>query len=121
MKMKVNMTGQHLLKDTFSTATGNRCDIYVQVDGPSSDGIAIHDYGEGRGQREIDFVDKSMTFIRAFAEKLGASVRDINNTCAPDELAVEFGVTFNAQVGVIFAKASSESHLKVCLKWNGKT
>jgi hypothetical protein len=36
---------------------------------------------------------------------------------APDEIEVEFGVKLNAEAGAVIAKASSEAHFQIGLKW----
>jgi ABC-type lipopolysaccharide export system ATPase subunit len=35
----------------------------------------------------------------------------------PDEVSIEFGVSFNAQAGAIIAKTGVDSHLNVTLAW----
>jgi hypothetical protein len=35
----------------------------------------------------------------------------------PDEVNIEFGVSFNAQAGAVIAKTGIDSHLKVTLAW----
>jgi len=38
-------------------------------------------------------------------------------TSRPEELTIEFGVSFNAQAGAVIAKTGVDSHLKVSLAW----
>ncbi|MEV7010014.1 CU044_2847 family protein [Streptosporangium sp. NPDC051022] len=40
-----------------------------------------------------------------------------DDTLRPDEVAIEFGLKLNAEVGVVMAKAAAEGHLVVKLRW----
>jgi hypothetical protein len=58
----------------------------------------------------LDFVAE---FARAAAERLHAALAAV----APDEVAIELGVTVGTEAGVILTSASAEGQLKVSLKW----
>ena len=58
----------------------------------------------------VDAVDR----IKPAAEVILNAFREMNT---PDEIALEFGLKFNAKTGVIFASADSEATFKVSLKW----
>ncbi|WP_144440851.1 CU044_2847 family protein [Streptomyces roseifaciens] len=57
--------------------------------------------------------------IRPVAEAFLSGVRDM--TRMPEELTVEFGVKLTAEAGVVIAKAASEGHFTVSMKWNHAT
>ena len=52
--------------------------------------------------------------IRPAAQALLDSLKELNT---PEEIALEFGIKFNAKAGVIFASVDSEATFKVSVKW----
>jgi len=61
-------------------------------------------------------IDKAMTVIQSTAQKVNSAIKSIDGQ--PDHVEVEFGITFDAEVGVILAKASMEASLNVTLTWD---
>ncbi|MFE7271734.1 CU044_2847 family protein [Streptomyces sp. NPDC057623] len=37
----------------------------------------------------------------------------------PDEVSLEFGMRFNAELGAVIAKSQGEAHMKVTMTWRG--
>lgn len=56
--------------------------------------------------------------ISPVANTLLSSLKNINQ---PDEIKLEFGLTFNAKAGVIFTSMESEASFKVGITWKNKT
>jgi hypothetical protein len=48
--------------------------------------------------------------LRVVKDRLAAS--------SPDAFAVEFGVKFGGETGIILAKGSAEANLKITMSWN---
>jgi hypothetical protein len=61
-------------------------------------------------------IDKAMTVIQSTAEKVNSAIKNVEGH--PDHVEVEFGIKFDAEVGVILAKASMEASLNVTLTWD---
>lgn len=57
----------------------------------------------------------SLDRIRPVAEALVGKLRNLADR--PEEITVEFGITWSAQAGVIVAQAASEANFKVALRW----
>ncbi|MFF7902574.1 CU044_2847 family protein [Streptomyces sp. NPDC007920] len=70
-------------------------------------------------QRSGEAVDSAMATIRRMAEKLADAVNDLARR--PDEMEVEFGLTFDAEAGALIAKAGVEAALTVRLSWSAGT
>ncbi|MFE9169010.1 CU044_2847 family protein [Streptomyces kebangsaanensis] len=70
-------------------------------------------------QRSGEAIDSAMATIRNMAEKLADAVNDLARR--PDEMEVEFGLTFDAQAGALIAKAGVEAALTVRLSWSAGT
>lgn len=62
---------------------------------------------------------QAVSCIAPLGNTLLNSLKDINT---PDEINLEFGLTFNAKAGVVFTSVESEASFKVSIKWkNNKT
>lgn len=59
--------------------------------------------------------EQSLDTIKKVAQKVVNNIRSIE--MMPDEVECKIGVTFDAEVGVIFAKVGSECNLELTLKW----
>ena len=60
-------------------------------------------------------IEKAIAVIQNTAQKVNSAMRNIESR--PDHVEVEFGIKFDAEVGVILAKASTEASLNVTLSW----
>jgi hypothetical protein len=58
-------------------------------------------------------IEKAMTVIQSTAEKVNSAIKNVKGR--QDHVEVEFGIKFDAEVGVILAKASMEASLNVTL------
>jgi hypothetical protein len=61
-------------------------------------------------------IEKAMIVIQNTARKVNSAIKAIDGR--PDHIEVEFGIKFDAEVGVILAKASMEASLNVTLSWD---
>jgi hypothetical protein len=61
--------------------------------------------------------DEAASGLRAIAEKVIGQVRDLG----PETIEVEFSIKFNAEAGMVLAKASSEGACKVKLAWKASS
>jgi hypothetical protein len=65
-------------------------------------------------------VNKAMDTIKNMAQRVHSTVQTIENR--PSNVEVEFGLKFDAEVGVIVAKVTAEASMTVGLSWeNEKT
>jgi hypothetical protein len=60
-------------------------------------------------------VNKAMNTIKNMAERVHSTVETLNNR--PKNVEVEFGVKFDAEVGVIVAKVTAEASMTVKMIW----
>jgi hypothetical protein len=60
--------------------------------------------------------DKAMTTIQNVAGRVNSAVQKIESR--PNHVEIEFGIKFDAEVGVIVAKASMEASLNATLTWD---
>ena len=71
------------------------------------------------GRDDRGFVDAAATVDAALARSFPAirRVADALRALTPDECGIEFGVTLNAEAGVVVAKTAAEGHFTVTLSW----
>lgn len=62
--------------------------------------------------------DNALGTIRGIAGKLISQITTLPNR--PDEVECKIGIKFNAEAGVVIAKASSEGSLELTLKWKNE-
>lgn len=97
-------------KLAFRTEEGTQ--ILVEVD--------PDDYGEqqvsrgGIAQAKQTF-EEALSHLATIADKVKSQIE----TSRCDSASVEFGVKLSGETGVVLAKASTEAHLKITLKWDG--
>lgn len=60
-------------------------------------------------------VNKAMNTIKNMAERVHSTVESLSNR--PKSVEVEFGVKFDAEVGVIVAKVTAEASMTVKMVW----
>jgi hypothetical protein len=58
--------------------------------------------------------------IRCVAPIGNALLSSLKNINTPDEIKLEFGLSFNAKAGVIFTSAGTEASFKVSITWKNK-
>ena len=62
-------------------------------------------------------IEKAMVIIQNTTEKVNSAITKNTIEGRPDHVEVQFGIKFDAEVGVILAKASIEASLNVTLSW----
>jgi hypothetical protein len=90
--------------------------VYIEAAEVSSRGGGPQRVSRGTsGALEADSrFEEAVARIRPAAQALLDSLRDLNT---PEQINLEFGITFNAKAGVIFASVDSEAVFKVSLTW----
>lgn len=74
---------------------------------------------EEEHQQAQQTFSKAIACIAPVGNSLLAALKDMNT---PDEVKLEFGLTFNAKAGVVFTSVESAANFKVCITWkNDKT
>jgi len=78
----------------------------------------------GRGDSDEEEViqaprsfNDALKSIAPIGNALLSSLKDINT---PDEINLEFAISFNGKAGVIFSSVESEASFKVGIKWKNK-
>lgn len=90
--------------------------VYVEAELAEGAGMRrISRSEEGIVKAEARFAD-AVSRIRPVAEILLGTFREMS---APEEVALEFGIKFNAKAGAVFASVDSEATFKVSVKWKG--
>lgn len=102
----------------FPTESGES--IVVEVDEPGTVG------GTRRGLSPEKALERGQTTFEDALEKvrpLATSVIDRLRSLSdpPDEVQVEFGLSFNAEAGAILASASTSANYRVTLTWQRQT
>ncbi len=89
--------------------------VYVEAEVSEAEGIRLVSLGENNEpEKAAAHFTEAVARIKPAAEVVLNAFREMNT---PDEIALEFGLKFNAKTGVIFASADSEATFKVSLKW----
>lgn len=63
--------------------------------------------------------EKALGPIKRIADSVVAQIRQIANS--PSEVAVEFGLKFNAEAGIVLSKVSTEANITISLVWKKET
>jgi hypothetical protein len=69
--------------------------------------------------KSLKAIEKAMDVIKEVAQLVNSSVNEIQKK--PDHVEVSFGIKFDAEFGIIIAKASMEAGLNVQLAWDTKS
>jgi hypothetical protein len=64
-------------------------------------------------------VNKAMDTIKNMAQRVHSTVETLDNR--PKNVEVEFGIKFDAEVGVIVAKVTAEASMTVKLSWDNSS
>lgn len=59
----------------------------------------------------------AMGIIRGMAYRIAQTMDKFEDKVRPNEAEVEFGITLDAEVGAMLAKASTGAQIKIKLKW----
>ncbi len=68
-------------------------------------------------ERAEDAFERAMGTIRTCAEGFFDNVMSFPEDLCPQEITMEFGVSFGAEVGAVVSKASGDANFKVSLTW----
>ncbi len=105
-----------LLQVPFDETEGSHSVLLVEAartDLPEGD-LTLASPEPGRAMaRATRAVDEALRELRP----LLAAVREELAGAAPEEFAVEFGVKFGGETGVILAKGTAEVNLKITMTW----
>jgi hypothetical protein len=88
----------------------------IFVDVTPSEGI-FDAGGEDIIERTEGVFEKAMVTIRTCAYGFIEYVADFPEHFSPQEVSMEFGVAFGAEVGAVVTKTSGQANFKVTLKW----
>jgi hypothetical protein len=112
------------LTDTADAGTAGPPVIYIEVAG-APESTSAWDADNVRGSRSekaisvaTDLLDDAVELARACAAKFNAGLADLTKGArSPDEIALEIGITMNAEFGAVLAKARAGAQLQVTLTW----
>ena len=93
---------------------GNKGIIFVDV--TPSEGI-FDAGGKDIIERTEDVFEKAMGTIRTCTEGFIEYITNFPEHISPQEVSMEFGVAFGAEVGAVVTKTSGQANFKVTLKW----
>ena len=92
--------------------------VYIEAEETNPEGMRrVSRGGENETEKADSLFVDAVDRIKPAAEVILKAFREMNT---PDEIALEFGLKFNAKTGVIFASADSEATFKVSLKWTNE-
>lgn len=95
--------------------------IIVEVK-ESEEEVGTHRVARGseeNPEKALHTFEQAVSQIRPATEKIMTTLRSLAQK--PDEIEMEFGVSFHAQMGAIIASASTDANYKVTLHWKGET
>ena len=94
--------------------------VLVEVDEPLADGGVVRAARPGEiAERASQTFETALERIKPVGVAILAKLRDFSDR--PDELAVEFGVSFSAKAGAILASTAAEGNCKITLVWRAIT
>ena len=107
----------------YKTDEGNEVWIEIEDEGEDDQFVTDDDdHGSDTVQASDDSLaekvklSKVLESIKPLVNAIYKQVEDV--AVRPQEVAVEFGMKFNAQVGVVLAKATTGANMTIKLKWN---
>jgi Trypsin-co-occurring domain 1 len=92
--------------------------VFVEVD--DRDGTAGYVRAARPGDlaaRAEETFDAALGVVRSVATGLVGQVREMGSAFRPDEVEVQFGITFSGRVGAVIATTEGEAQLTVTLRW----
>jgi preprotein translocase subunit SecD len=99
----------------------------VQGEAQEQRPVVLVDFAPRAGLKEVSLsprdvaarssaaLDSAVTSIRQVSERVASATRDLAHQ--PDEVEVEFGLKLDAATGALIARAGTEAHLTVTLRW----
>ena len=61
-------------------------------------------------------MDRAIDIIQTISNKVNSKIKE--NKDSPDNIEIEFGIKFDAEIGIILVKSTLESSLNIKLKWS---
>lgn len=102
----------------FETEDGKGA-IAVEVEGSGRGGGMVRASTAGETlERSVVKFENALGPIQRVADLVITKIRQIAES--PSEVAVEFGLKFSAEAGVVISKASAEANFKISVKWTSK-
>jgi hypothetical protein len=102
------------MKNLLELKLDNGESVFVQVEETES----LQRGNRGGDNEENTQVERrfsqAISCLSPVGNALLNSLKDINT---PDEINLEFGLTFNAKAGVVFTSVESEASFKVSITW----
>jgi len=92
---------------------------HVLVEVPGGGALVTRGGGGQVQERATESFNKSIAKVKPAADALLASMTDMRQR--PDEITIEFGVTFSAEAGAFIGSVGAEANFRVQLKWDGKS
>jgi hypothetical protein len=86
--------------------------VIVQVDEQQSGPVPAANPGEVAAKAKMTF-EAAAAQLRPIAKTLLEEVKDLG----PENVEIELGIAFSAEVGVVLAKSHAEGTCKVTLSW----
>ncbi|CAL9643548.1 hypothetical protein OEB94_17560 [Streptomyces sp. ICN988] len=94
----------------FEGPAGSELVVEVADDTPGLELISRREDGIVDARRRIhESLESALPTLRSVVEAASA--------LAPQEMEIDFGMKFTAEAGVVVAKAATEGHLTVRLRW----
>lgn len=111
------------MKNLLEFKLDNGESAFMQIEETDEQAQARQRVSRGRGDEESHSVPAERTFTQAVSciapigNALLTSLKDINT---PDEIHLEFGLSFNGKAGVVFTSVESAASFKVSITWKNK-
>ena len=67
-------------------------------------------------KKSIEVMEKAMETIHKMADKVNRTIQMIENR--PDHVEMEFGIKFDAEIGAIVAKVTTEASMTIKMVWD---
>jgi hypothetical protein len=77
--------------------------------------LVLHKKKPELEKKSNEAIDKSMETIHKMADKVNDRIQTIKNK--PSRLEMEFGIKFDAEIGAIVAKVTTEASMTIKMVW----
>jgi hypothetical protein len=106
---------QQATKKVITFRNDDGTEVLIQVNdvkkpGPGDAGVSPTELAREKFQ-------EGLKRLKPIADSVMGTLHELNN---PEEISIEFGITFSAETGVVIASASAEANISVSLKWSNK-
>jgi len=97
---------------TFETENG---EIHIELSEKPKRGGTTRSGNSSKDKKVIKKFENAVKVVKEIGDSIISTVKEIKNS--PDEISVEVGVKFSAELGAFVAKSSAEGTLKLNLTW----